>query len=247
MKRVALASCLLLACQLAAEAGPIKVGDRVIFLGRDPGRVTELGGPSGQVRVMLDRLDNPGATGFWCEPTSLKPGPPPQTQVPDYDGGTHYAPAGSTQGAGQGAAQPAGGLQSTVVPKIPGEAYTGQKAQQGGPLTEEVVKVLIKDNLAHDIDRNTTEAIFDFKSIKIGGAKPLDSIMQYLKEGIPPNVKTVYPVRSEFDYTVRSKRNPLDTTTVERVSYAYFYKNDFGDWTFSWYADPGQRNVLKKH
>ncbi len=65
--------CSLMAAQSPVYAEQFNVGDNVILLGDRQGTVTELGGPSGQIRVKF-KFTPPGSSGGWYDPHNLKHG-----------------------------------------------------------------------------------------------------------------------------------------------------------------------------
>lgn len=92
--KVILMTAMLASTTIPAFAGQFNVGDNVILLpgfGNYPGTVTELGGPSGMIRVRLS-TSPPGSPGTWVNPNNLKPG--------GGGAGGNPAPAGGGGGGG---------------------------------------------------------------------------------------------------------------------------------------------------
>ncbi len=212
--------------------GQFHVGDNVIVLGTYQGTVTEVGGPSGQVRVQLN-TSPAGSPGAWFNPANMKLG----------GGGSHGGVGAGNNGAGGGGGGGgaggggggAGGGGGGQAPANPGQngfrdAFVVPK---GSPPNEDTFKKIIMSNQVpqgsstvyvdfpvfqnegHGIFNNADAGNLQQHTAHVGGPE-----QNY--DGYKYHVKFVK--RERFD----SPNSPDEVTTFEG-DYVFF-KDKNGEW-----------------
>jgi hypothetical protein len=222
-----------------------QIGDRIqIQTTKDIGTVTAIS-PQGNCSIKMDaRPDDPQGTYFEKSPNlQLYNGaatPPEGAQPGDlpaiYDG----AP-------GRAAPKPA----LPRAPQFPAQKVPQQKVPQqqalerwvpmkpvGGNLTQDIIKRLVEDNYNSPIHHEFERMTFAWNNVQIGGPEKLDDVNLSFQNIAPGSI--VYPVRADFNYTVQAINYANDVRTVDRIGYAYFYKDQSGAWAYTWYAHQGQ-------
>jgi len=225
-----------------------QVGDRIqIQTTKAIGTVTAIS-PEGGCSVKMDASPNaPQGTYFEKSPNlqlyngaaTLPEGPQPGDRLSGYDN----APGQPLQKPAQQPAQKPPAQEGAQIPaaKAPPhqalEPWVPMKPV-GGNLTQDIIKKLVEDNYNSPIHHEFERMTFGWNNIQIGGPLKLDDVdLSFLN--IAPG-STVYPVRADFNYTVQAINYANDVRTVDRIGYAYFYKDQSGAWAYTWYAHQGQ-------
>lgn len=81
---------------------------------------------------------------------------------------------------------------------------------------------------------------FVWNGVQIAGPQKIDDINLSFQNIAPGTL--VYPVRADYNYTTQSINYAKNVEIVDRIAYAYFYKDDFGKWAYTLYAHAGQLN-----
>ena len=234
---ILVAGVLLFAQPAWSQAGRFQVGQRIVQPTTGAtGTVTAIDSDKHQVQIHFDShpANEPGAWFFWGTPDLQRSSRPAQA------GGADPGTAPDRRGQGGGNVTGAHG----DSPQPAARPYE-RMPPIGGPLSETVVKKVIEDNLNRPVDHGIERVTFGWSTVSIAAASRMSTLRADI-EGIPADAE-VYPVRADFNYTVTSIKYPANTTTTDRVGYAYFYLDELRHWTFSWYAHAGTVNSVRHH